>query len=131
MGSGSLEYNVGVLEYIQDNSLMNVTMTIAVAMGSLLGIILMIFLVCTLVLSGRFIWRNCSKRLAQTSYIAIIVAFNYPCILIQGILRKLLTLIKMDNKNSHHRNMIMSVTRMCMKISATSPLRWGGLFNPE
>ncbi len=27
----------------------------------------------------------------------------------------------MDNKNSHHQNMIMSVTRMFMKISATSP----------
>ncbi len=28
----------------------------------------------------------------------------------------------MNDKNSHNRNMIMSVTRMYMKISATSPL---------
>ncbi len=67
VGSGSLEYNVGVLEYIQESSSMNVTMIIAVAMGSLLGIILMIFLICTLVLSGCFIRKNCSKRLAQSS----------------------------------------------------------------
>ncbi len=61
VGNGSLEYVVGVLEYVQDTSLSTMMEIIAIAMGSLAGVIIVVLLVTVLPL-GCFLLKHCPKR---------------------------------------------------------------------
>ncbi len=62
VGNGSLEYVVGVLEYVDDPSLNSMTEITAIAMGSLAGVIIMVVLASL----GGFLLKHCPKRWVTT-----------------------------------------------------------------